>query len=185
MEKTANLSIEGLRNVRAQTTALKDQYFPSINRKIAKFPIVGHYINTLTVRFGLSNTAFVLYFALTVAVLATWGLGTDTLCTIAGLVYPTLQTLKAREVEDFEQWISYWLIFTVLNVVQNNTYAFSWIPCFDGIKMGFLLFCMLPHTRGAEFVFHTFFKAHVVRKYNQEGEVSQNGRAESLGKKEK
>eukprot|EP00750_Incisomonas_marina_P032384 INCI916.1.p1 GENE.INCI916.1~~INCI916.1.p1 ORF type:complete len:187 (-),score=31.20 INCI916.1:493-1053(-) len=158
---TSKLSIENLRKVRDQTSALKDQYFPGFNKKIAAVPLVGSYVDTLGRRLNLSNVALVVYAGLTSAVLATWGLGTTTLCTIGGFVFPAFQTLRAHEVGDFEQWISYWLIFTALNVLQGNTYVFEWIPFFDGLKLGFLLFCALPHTRGAEFIFHTFFKKFI------------------------
>jgi len=153
--------MESLRNVQAQTNALKDQYFPGFNKKIANLAVVGKYIDTTSRQLGASNIVFVACLAVVAAVFATWGLGTDTLCNIGGFVFPALQTLRARTKEDMEQWISYWLIFTTLNVVQGSTYVFDWIPFFDGLKLGFLLFCSLPTTRGAEFIFHTFFKHHV------------------------
>jgi receptor expression-enhancing protein 5/6 len=153
-------SIESLRRVRDQTTALKDQYFPGINTAIANARVVGPRIDSVAVWLGISNTFLVLYLGVALAVLATWALDTDTLCNIAG-IYPALQTFKARETNDLEQWLSYWMIFVSINVLQRNTYAFAWIPMFDGFKLGFLLFCFLPHTRGAEFVYHAFFKQYL------------------------
>jgi hypothetical protein len=155
-----NLSIESLRRVRQQTSALKDQYFPGFNAKIAAVPGVGHCIDATGRWLGISNVLLVACVAVAATVVATRAVGTATLCNIGGFVYPAHQTLlRVREdvsLEDLEQWITYWMIFTALNVVEGNTYAFSWIPFWDGFKMGFLLFCSLPHTRGAAFIHRTW-----------------------------
>jgi hypothetical protein len=154
---TTNLSMESLRKVREQTSALKDQYFPGFNAKIAAVPGIGHFIDATGRWLGISNVLLVVCVVVAATVVATRALGTATLCNIGGFAYPAYQTLlRVREDVDFEQWITYWMIFTALNVVEGNTYAFSWIPFWDGFKMGFLLFCSLPHTRGAAFIHRTW-----------------------------
>ena len=123
MAAAASVSVESLRKVREQTNALKDQYFPGFNKKIAGLPVVGAYIDTLGRRTHISNVVLVIYAVIAAAVLATWTLGTETLCTIGGFIYPAIQTFRARDVDDYEQWISYWMIFVTLGVIQSNTYA--------------------------------------------------------------
>eukprot|EP00744_Colponema_vietnamica_P032031 GILI01051532.1.p2 GENE.GILI01051532.1~~GILI01051532.1.p2 ORF type:complete len:202 (+),score=22.64 GILI01051532.1:55-606(+) len=90
-----------------------------------------------------------------------FGFGPDTLSDLVGFCYPFSETIKVlrHDSENFFEikfWLHYWLVFGVFVVFETflDDFLSWWLPMYFFIKIGFLCFCFLPYTRGAELVYN-------------------------------
>ncbi|RLN91432.1 hypothetical protein BBJ28_00018973 [Nothophytophthora sp. Chile5] len=75
-------------------------------------------------------------------------------CIAAGITYPAYASFKALEsprTDDADkQWLTYWVVYgacTSLETVASP--LLSWLPGYYMAKMAFLMWMMLPKTKGA------------------------------------
>ena len=91
-----------------------------------------------------------------------FGVGAATLCAIIGFVYPAYQSLLAIENKnkgDDIQWIVYWVLYSFFNILESfQDFILYWIPFYFAFKLAFLLWAMLPQTRGAKFLYDNALK---------------------------
>ncbi|KAJ1734581.1 ER membrane protein DP1/Yop1 [Coemansia biformis] len=83
-----------------------------------------------------------------------FNIGAPLLVNLTGFGYAAYASMDAIESpgkEDDAQWLTYWVVFGLLNVVEYFTgFLLYWFPFYYLIKLGFLVWLMLPSTRGAE-----------------------------------
>ncbi|VEU37636.1 unnamed protein product [Pseudo-nitzschia multistriata] len=95
-------------------------------------------------------------------VLVFFGIGANTLCSFIGFIYPAHQTVKAIEQKnkgDDVQWSVYWVLFSFFSLIETfQDFILYWIPFYFAFKLAFLLWAMLPQTRGAKFLYDSFLK---------------------------
>ena len=88
--------------------------------------------------------------------------GVGSLTSIVGFVYPAFKSFQAIETKskgDDTQWLVYWVIFAFFTVADTFVdYLLYWIPFYFAFKLAFLLWCMLPQTKGAKFLYDSFLK---------------------------
>ena len=91
-----------------------------------------------------------------------FGVGAGVLCSIVGFVYPAFQSLEAIENKnkgDDIQWMIYWVIFAFFTVIETfRDFLLYWIPFYYAFKLAFLLWAMLPQTKGAKFLYDSILK---------------------------
>ncbi len=89
-------------------------------------------------------------------------IGAGSLCSIVGFVYPAYKSLEAIETKgrgDDTQWLIYWVVYSFFSIIEVFTdFLLYWIPFYFAFKLAFLLWAMLPQTRGAKFLYETFLK---------------------------
>ncbi|KAJ7365806.1 Receptor expression-enhancing protein 5 [Desmophyllum pertusum] len=77
-----------------------------------------------------------------------FGYGADLIVTILGFAYPAYQSVKAVESvtkEDDTQWLIYWVVFGVFNIVEFvSDILLSWFPLYFLVKLILLCWCMAP-----------------------------------------
>jgi receptor expression-enhancing protein 5/6 len=100
------------------------------------------------------------FFALAIIL---FGLSTGTICDIVGFLYPAIQSLKAIEHKaqgnEVTQWLIYWVVYSLFSIIEVFiTSLLYWIPFYYAFKLAFLLWAMLPQTRGAKFLYDSFLK---------------------------
>lgn len=79
-----------------------------------------------------------------------------------GFVYPAFKTFEAIEskvrAED-TQWLIYWVVYAFFSIMEVFIdFLLYWIPFFYAFKLAFLLWAMLPQTKGAKFLYDSFLK---------------------------
>eukprot|EP01082_Thalassiosira_pseudonana_P015407 g14110.t1 g14110 contig9:1177312-1178307(-) len=94
--------------------------------------------------------------------LVLFGVGAGSLSSVIGFLYPAFQSFKAienRANSDVTQWLIYWVVYSFFSIIEVFVdYLLYWIPFYYAFKMAFLLWAMLPQTRGAKFLYDNFLK---------------------------
>mmetsp|Transcript_21971 Transcript_21971/g.47720 ORF Transcript_21971/g.47720 Transcript_21971/m.47720 type:complete len:197 (+) Transcript_21971:121-711(+) len=100
--------------------------------------------------------------AATLLIVIFLGLDAGTLCSIVGFLYPafkSLQALEHRASSEVTQWLIYWVVYSFFSIIEVFIDALLyWIPFYYAFKIAFLLWAMLPQTRGAKFLYDSFLK---------------------------
>uniref|UniRef100_A0A914I0Z8 Receptor expression-enhancing protein n=1 Tax=Globodera rostochiensis TaxID=31243 RepID=A0A914I0Z8_GLORO len=78
-------------------------------------------------------------------------------CNLTGFLYPAYISIKAIEShskEDDTQWLTYWVVFALLNVVEffSNTILY-YFPFYWLLKCALLLWLYMPNTLGAQLLY--------------------------------
>eukprot|EP00923_Selenidium_pygospionis_P041142 GHVN01071254.1.p1 GENE.GHVN01071254.1~~GHVN01071254.1.p1 ORF type:complete len:181 (-),score=22.27 GHVN01071254.1:326-868(-) len=85
-----------------------------------------------------------------------------------GMVYPAIASYKAvktADKTDDTQWLSYWVVFSVLQFFETFFgFLFGWIPFFYFIKVAFLLYLSL--FKGAETIYNSYVDPIVSKHLN-------------------
>jgi receptor expression-enhancing protein 5/6 len=91
-----------------------------------------------------------------------FGVAAGTLCVIVGFLYPAFQSFKAIENKnkgDDILWLVYWVLFAFFSLIETfQEFILYWIPFYYAFKLAFLLWAMLPQTKGAKFLYDSFLK---------------------------
>jgi len=98
----------------------------------------------------------------TLLVIIFFGLNAGTLCSITGFCYPafkSFQALEHRASGDVTQWLIYWVVYSFFSIIEVFVdFLLYWIPFYYAFKIAFLLWAMMPQTRGAKFIYDSFLK---------------------------
>ena len=88
------------------------------------------------------------------------------MCSIVGFVYPAFKSFEAIEKKgrDDTQWLIYWVVYAFFSIIETFVdILLYWIPFYYAFKMAFLLWAMLPQTKGAKFLYDSFLKDFLKR----------------------
>ena len=95
-------------------------------------------------------------------VIVFFGVGAGSLCSVVGFCYPAFKSFEAIETKvkgDDTQWLVYWVIFAFFSIIEVFVdFLLYWIPFYYSFKVAFLLWAMMPQTRGAKFLYESFLK---------------------------
>jgi receptor expression-enhancing protein 5/6 len=77
--------------------------------------------------------------------------------TIVGIFYPAIWSIRAIESkgsEDDKQWLTYWVVFALFTFIDLfSGFVLKFIPFYFFFKLIFLVWCFMPNTRGAAFIY--------------------------------
>ena len=87
---------------------------------------------------------------------------------LVGVTLPTYWSIKAIESEDYndeKQWLTYWTIFGLFTLLdQFANFILKIFPFYFIVKNIFLIWCFMPNTMGALFIYNKFV-APYFKKY--------------------
>jgi receptor expression-enhancing protein 5/6 len=68
--------------------------------------------------------------------------------------------LETKDDEDDDKvWLTYWCVFGVFTLIDDFLwFLLDYIPFYFYIKVGFFIWMMLPHTKGASVVYNSVIK---------------------------
>lgn len=111
---------------------------------------------------GLDRFFIVLSIAGIAALYMIFGHFAELVCNFVGFLYPAYMSIKAVESSqkaDDTQWLTYWIIFALLNVLEfGEETIVGYFPIYWLCKCAFLVYLYLPSTLGAQKVYSRFIK---------------------------
>lgn len=95
-----------------------------------------------------------------------------------GTLYPAYESFKAvknRHVKEYIKWMTYWIVFSLLSLVEEVTDLFlAWLPLYTPIKIGILIWLISPTTRGASVVYRGLVHPNLVTREEEIDQFIQN-----------
>ena len=96
--------------------------------------------------------------------------------TFVGIVYPAIWSIRAIEstgTDDDKQWLTYWVVFAIFTFIDMfSGFVLKFIPFYFFFKLIFLVWCFMPNTRGATFIYDKCI-IKIFQKY--EGKINEFG----------
>ncbi|QKX60873.1 uncharacterized protein TRUGW13939_08019 [Talaromyces rugulosus] len=103
------------------------------------------------------------------------------LVNFAGFLIPgyySLNALFTSSTADDTQWLTYWVVYAFLTVIESALNAAYWFPFYYIFKFVLVLWMSLPQFSGAQVVFHSFIQPLFARFFTG-GSVSSNLKAQA------
>ena len=88
-------------------------------------------------------------------------------CLVA-IVFPTYWSIKAiesKEADDDKQWLTYWAVYACFTFFDLfSSFIMKFLPFYFFFKLIFLIWCFMPNTHGAVFIYN-YFIIKIFKKY--------------------
>ena len=112
--------------------------------------------------------AFFSKYGLLIGVAAVFlGIGQTYITVALGVAYPAFMSflaLETEETEDDKQWLTYWVIFGLFNIVdQWSGFILHFIPFYFVVKLCFLVYLFHPSTLGATTIYNSYILPSVLK----------------------
>ncbi|KAI9677528.1 MAG: ER membrane protein DP1/Yop1 [Caeruleum heppii] len=133
-------------------------------RQLSKYPALNNFekqtsVPKVYVALGLVGVYFSLVF---------FNIGGQFLVNTAGFAIPSYYSLNAlfsaSKVDD-TQWLTYWVIYAFMTVIESAINAVYWFPFYYTFKFIFLLWLSLPQFGGAQVIFRSFLQPVFARHF--------------------
>jgi len=84
------------------------------------------------------------------------------LCNIVGVVYPAYASFKALETpgdEDDKQWLTYWVVFAALTIVEDiSDLLVFWLPFYFEAKLAVLILLQVPQLNLSAVIYSSYIR---------------------------
>ncbi|KAI9758321.1 MAG: ER membrane protein DP1/Yop1 [Lichina confinis] len=147
-----------------------------IDKELSKYQTLNNFekqtsVPKVYVFLGLASIYFFFVF---------FNIGSQFLVNTAGFIIPAYYSLDAlfsvSKVDD-TQWLTYWVVYAFLTVIESAISAVYWVPFYFTFKFVFILWMALPQTAGAQIVFGSFLQPVFSRYFSQTGSTAANLRS--------
>lgn len=133
-------------------------YIAQIDKELSKYPA----LNKLEQQVQVPKAYAVLGLAGLGSLLIFFNIAAGFLTTALGWALPAYLSLQALETPssgDDVQWLTYWTVFGFFNIIETfSDMILYWFPFYYTFKCVFIVWLMLPQTRGAQVVYHKALK---------------------------
>ncbi|PSK56585.1 hypothetical protein B9Z65_6209 [Elsinoe australis] len=144
-----------------------------LDKELSKYPVLNNFeqqtsVPKVYVILGLGALYFFLIF---------FNIAGEFLVNTAGFVLPgyySLDALFSSSKADDTQWLTYWVTFAFLTVLESAINAVYWFPFYYTFKFILVLWMALPQTGGAKLVFNSLISPLFARFFQQGGSTSAN-----------
>jgi receptor expression-enhancing protein 5/6 len=173
-----SVQIEGKQQIEGQTSNLP--MVRRINEAMEKYWV----FRFVEERAGISRLYQALFLTVCAAILGIYLIGLRKTSNTIAFVYPaymSYKTLEANNYEDHLHWLTYWVVYGVLDIMHGVFDAiFYWVPYYEALKFAFLFWLFLPRTRGCAAIYNVF-----VRPILRSNEESIDNGLDAAGEKAK
>ncbi|XAR50353.1 hypothetical protein NMG60_11004649 [Bertholletia excelsa] len=77
-------------------------------------------------------------------------------------LYASVMAIESPSKVDDEQWLAYWILYSFLTLMEMLLQPIlEWIPIWYDIKLLFVAWLVLPHFRGAAFIYERFVREKI------------------------
>ncbi|GAX19903.1 hypothetical protein FisN_1Hh629 [Fistulifera solaris] len=129
-----------------------------VRTRLDKYPV----FQEVEDKTGAPKEIVALGLAVVLGVAIIFGMGVGSLSSLVGFCYPAFKSFQAIETKhkgDDTQWLVYWVIFAFFSIMETFVdLLLYWIPFYYAFKLAFLLWAMMPQTKGAKYLYDTFLK---------------------------
>jgi len=147
------------------------------NAKLDKYPA----LRDLEAQVGVEKFYIALLAVVLLASLLYVMGGASLIVNLVGFIYPAYMSFKAiqtKTTKDDTQWLTYWVVYAFFNLTEQVTDIFlAWIPFYFVIKVAFLIWCYHPATLGANVVYESVLKPHLLPKLSMVDQALKKGEA--------
>lgn len=145
-------------------------------------------LNNLEAQTSIPKVYLALGFLALYFFLVFFNIGGEVLVNTAGFAIPAYYSLNALftpQPTDDIQWLTYWVTYSFLTVIESAINAVYWFPFYYTFKFVLVLWMSLPQTGGAQLVFRSLIQPMFSRYFQGPvGSASSGlrGQAESVTK---
>ncbi|EEA24480.1 ER membrane protein DP1/Yop1 [Talaromyces marneffei ATCC 18224] len=148
-----------------------------LDKELSKYPLLNNLERQTSVPkvyavLGLVGIYFFLVF---------FNIAGQFLVNFAGFLIPGYYSLRAlftSGTADDTQWLTYWVVYAFLTVIESAISAAYWFPFYYIFKFVLVLWMSLPQFNGAQVVFHSFIHPLFARFFSS-GSTSSNLKAQA------
>ncbi|VDK43019.1 unnamed protein product [Anisakis simplex] len=151
-----------------------------LDKKLHEENVVTKVLEQIEVKTGVKRLHILAGFIALQALYLIFGGCAELLCNLIGFLYPAyvsmqlvtdknsglirLKAIETADKDDDTQWLTYWVIFALLNVIEFFSQSFTqYVPFYWLFKCLFLLYLYLPTTLGAQKIYHRFVQPFVLK----------------------
>jgi len=154
------------------------QHISALDKELSKYPALNNFekqtsVPKVYVFLGLAGIYVFLVF---------FNIAGEFLVNFAGFLVPgyySLSALFSASKTDDTQWLTYWVVFAFLTVIESAINAAYWFPFYYIFKFILMLWMALPQTAGAQIVFRSFVQPVFSRFFSETGSTSANLRSQA------
>jgi receptor expression-enhancing protein 5/6 len=106
---------------------------------------------------------------------------------LAGFVLPGYYSMNAMftvsQVDD-AQWLTYWIVFGFLNLIESAISVTYWLPFYYVFKFVFVMWLGLPQFSGAQVLFRSFLQPLLAKQFTNTANSASAGlraKVDSIG----
>jgi len=155
-------------------------YIAQLDRELAKYPVLVNLEHATAVPKAYAVVGLIAFYFF----LVVFNFGGQLLTNLAGFVIPgyySLDALFTSTTTDDTQWLTYWVVFAFLTVIESTLSVVYWFPFYYTFKFVFLLWLSLPMFRGAEIIFRSFMAPVLARHFVHSTSTASGLRAKAEG----
>jgi len=156
-------------------------HLSQLDKELSRYP----QLNQLEQQTSVPKVYVVLGLAALYFALVFFNIAGEFLVNIAGFILPAYYSLEAlftTTKADDSQWLTYWVVYAFLTVIESAINAVYWFPFYYTFKFILVLWMALPSTNGAQVVFHSLISPLFARFFHQDVASNLRNKAENLAK---
>jgi len=93
-----------------------------------------------------------------------------------------MKALDSPGSHDDQQWLTYWVVFSLLHIVETfSDVLIYWFPFYYTFKTVFILYLILPQTRGAAVLYNKVVRPTFAQHFSSRKSSSLGGGAGGVG----
>jgi len=149
-----------------------------LDKELSKYPALNNLEKQTNVPkvYVIGGLGFVYFFLIFL------NYGGQLLTNLAGFIIPGYYSMNAlftvSKVDD-TQWLTYWVVFAFLSVIESAFSVTYWVPFYYIFKFGLIMWLGLPQFSGAQVVFKSFLQPLLAKQFHSANSASANLRAKA------